>query len=88
MILCARACKQGIYVWMGYGAVEDLNFIFKIILSTQNSSDIDLVRILCLQTRLLYVFIVFHFLPTRGFTFLDITIIILLFMSRSVKYYN
>ena len=46
MILCARACKQVIYVWMGYGAVEDLNFIFifKIILSTHNSSDIDLVK--------------------------------------------
>ena len=45
MILCARACKQGIYVWMGYGAVEDLNFIFIFIfISTQNSSDIDLVK--------------------------------------------
>ena len=31
---------------MGYGAVKDLNFIFifKIILSTHNSSDIDLVK--------------------------------------------
>ena len=75
---------------MGYGAVEDLNFIFifKIILSTHNSSDIDLVKDIVSANKVTICFIVFHFLPTRGFTCLHITIIILLFMSRSVKYYN
>ena len=81
---------------MGYGAVslEDLNFIFifKIILSTHNSSDIELVKDIVsvnkVTIRYLKFSLYFIFLPTRGFTCLDTTIIVLLFMSRSVKYYN
>ena len=72
---------------MGYGAVEDLNFIF-IFLSTQNSSDIDLVKDNVSANKVTICFHCISFLPTRGFTCLYITIIIFLFMSRSVKYYN